>query len=86
LEDSETKGMYRRPVPIAIGSHDLAVLLIEGVLLALPEGRAPQSQVLSSPGLFPFKLPMMSGNLIASLSARIDVGRYGLDDELLRLV
>ncbi len=85
LGDSETKGMYRRCVPMVIGNPHLAALLMESVLLALPERQAPQSQVLSSPALFPFKLPMMSGSLIASHSMRIDVERYGLDDELLRL-
>lgn len=85
LGDSDTKGMYRRTPPVVVTSHDLAALLIEAVLLAIPEGRAPQSQILSHPGLFPFKLPMMSASLIASHSERIDVGRYGLDDELLRL-
>jgi hypothetical protein len=85
LEDSDTKGMYRRPPSVVVTSHELATLLIEAVLLAIPEGRAPQSQILSHPGLFPFKLPMMSASLIVSHSERIDVGRYGLDDELLRL-
>jgi len=86
LDDSETKGMYRRSAPEVITNHDLAALLIEGVLLAIPEGRAPQSQVLSNPGLFPFQLPHINAGMIAARSDRIDVGRYSLDDELLRLV
>lgn len=86
LDDSETKGMYRRSAPAVITNHDLAALLIEGVLLAIPEGLAPQSQVLSNPGLFPFQLPHINAGMIAARSDRIDVGRYSLDDELLRIV
>ena len=86
LDDSETKGMYRRSAPVVITNHDLAALLIEGVLLAIPEGRAQQSQVLSNPGLFPFRLPSMDGGMLAAHSSRIEASRYSLDDELLRLV
>ena len=86
LSDSETKGMYRRSAPVTITNYDLAALLIEGVLLAIPEGRAPQAQILSNPGLFPFQLPHINAGMIAARAERINVGRYSLDDELLRLM
>lgn len=85
LGDSDTKGMYRRIPPVVVSSHDLATLLIEAVLLAIPEGRAPQSLILSHPGLFPFQLPTINSSIFATSSERIGVDRHGLDDEYLRL-
>ena len=41
--------------------------------------------LLNNPSLFPFQLPMITGDLIAQRSERIDVVHCGLDDKLLKL-
>ena len=41
--------------------------------------------ILNNPAFFPFQLPVMTGDFISQRSGRIDVVRYGLDDELLSL-
>ena len=45
----------------------------------------PMRLLLNNPSLFPFQLPMITGDLIAQRSKRIDVVHCGLDDELLKL-
>ena len=41
--------------------------------------------LLNNPAFFPFLLPVMTGDLVSQRCDRIDVVRYGLDDELLKL-
>jgi len=41
--------------------------------------------IQSSPAFFPFEIEAMTGVRFAQLSSRVDVSRYGLDDELLVL-
>jgi hypothetical protein len=40
---------------------------------------------VNNPAFFPFQLPVISGDIISQRSDRIEVDRYGLDDELLKL-
>jgi hypothetical protein len=41
--------------------------------------------LLNHPAFFPFQFPVLSGDFISQHSERLDVDRYGLDDELLTL-
>ena len=41
--------------------------------------------LLNNPSFLPFQLPMITGDLIAQRSERIDVVHCGLDDKLLKL-
>ncbi len=51
-----------------------------------PRGaREPMSLLLNNPSLFPFQFPMITGDLTAQRSERIDVVHCGLDDKLLKL-
>lgn len=85
LKDSETKGCYEKSVQINIEDTNLAILMLESALLATPETKSPLCLLLNSPALFPFQLPVMSGDFISHHSKRIDVIRYGLDDDMLSL-
>lgn len=85
LKDSEAKGCYEKAVPVSIVDPNLAVLMLESALLASPEARDTLGMLLKSPAFFPFHLPVMTGDFISQRSGRIDVVRYGLDDELLKL-
>lgn len=85
LSDSTLKGCYERARPLKIVDHDLAILMLEAILHATPEGKSAMDLLLNNPGFFPFQLPPMTGDFVTKRSDRIDVVRYGLDDEFLNL-
>lgn len=85
LNDTESKGCYRRTEPIKIADGEVAILLIESSLYASKEGKGKLAVLLNSPAFFPFRLPLLRGDMIAKRTGRVEVTRYGLDDELLSL-
>jgi hypothetical protein len=85
LKDANAKGCYAKAAPISIDEPKLAILMFESALLATPEAKGTLGLLLNNPAFFPFQLPVMSGDFISQRSERIDVVRYGLDDELLKL-
>jgi len=85
LKDSEAKGCYERSAPVSVADPNLAILMLEAALHGTPEGKAALGLLLNNPVFFPFQLPMMTGDFIAQRTDHIDVDRYGLDDELLKL-
>lgn len=85
LKDSEAKGCYEKVVPLVVSDESLVVLLFESALHATIEGKGAMGLLLNSPAFFPLKLPVITGDLLAQRASRINVVRYGLDDELLRL-
>lgn len=85
LQDSATRGCYVKSQPQHISDPSLAVLLIESALHATPTGKATLGVLLNEPALFPFQFPGMTGDTIARHTNRIEVVRYGLDEELLQL-
>lgn len=70
--------------PIALSS-DLTILLYESALHADKEGKATLGLLKNNPAFFPFQLPVLTGDYISRQSNTINVVRYGLDDELLKL-
>ncbi|MFA5623571.1 MAG: hypothetical protein WC966_00745 [Bradymonadales bacterium] len=85
LKDSETKGCYEKPAPVSIAEPNLAILMFESALLATPEAKSALGLILHNPAFFPFQLPALTGDFVSHRSDRIDVLRYALDDELLKL-
>lgn len=85
LKDLKAKGCYERANPITITDHDLSILLLESALHANPEGKAALAMLLNAPAFFPFQLPVMTGDFVAQRAPRIEVVRYGLNDDLLTL-
>lgn len=85
LKDSEAKGCYEKAAPVRIVEPNLAILMFESALLATPEAKGALGLLLNNPAFFPFQLPVMTGDFVSQRSDRIDVVRYGLDDELLKL-
>ena len=82
---SEVKGCYKRVEPEFIHATSLAILMLEGALHAVPEGKWALGPLLNNPAFFPFQLPVMTGDFASQNNERIDVVHYGLDDELLIL-
>jgi HAMP domain-containing protein len=86
LTDTGSKGCYAKSPKIQIDQADRAALVYESVLLAEQIPKIAISLVQSNPALFPFAIQSMTGVRFSQLSKRVDVSRYGLDDELLVLV
>jgi len=85
LKDTKSKGSYEKSDTLMIQDRDLAILLLEAALHAIPEGKGALGLLINSPAFFPFQLPMLTGDLITKSASGIDVVRHGLDDELLKL-
>jgi hypothetical protein len=85
LKDSEAKGCYEKSAPLNVANSDLAILMFESALHATPEAKGALGLLLNNPAFFPFQLPVLTGDFVSQRSDRIDVVRYGLDDELLKL-
>lgn len=85
LEDTKTKGCYEKALPVNITDPQTAILMLESALYAAPDGKGTLGVLANNPAFFPFQLPVMNGDLISQRSNRIDVIRYGLDDELIKI-
>ncbi len=85
LVDSGVTGCYEKSTPISITEPDLALLLFESALLATPEGKGALMVLLNNPAFFPFQIPLLSGDSVSQYSTRIEVARYGLNEDLLIL-
>ena len=68
-----------------IADLGLAILMLESALLSTPSAKSTVGLVVNNPAFFPFQLPVMTGDFVSQRSERINVVRYGLDDELLKL-
>lgn len=85
LSDSKAKGCYEKATPLSVTDPNLAILMLESALLSTPEAKGTLGLLLNNPAFFPFQLPVLTGNVVSLNSRRIEVVRYGMDDELLRL-
>jgi hypothetical protein len=85
LKDSDTNGCYEKAAHVNIDEPKQAIVLFEAALLTNPEAKSTLGLLLNNPAFFPFRLPVMTGDLISRVSDRIDVVRYGLDEELLKI-
>ena len=71
--------------PMNVADAKLAILMFESALLTTPEAKGALGFLLNNPAFFPFQLPVITGDFVSQRSSRIEVVRYGLDDELLKL-
>ncbi len=85
LKDSEAKGCYEIFAPVSIANPNLVILMFESALLTTLEAKGALGLLLNNPAFFPFQFPVITGDFVSQRSDRIDVVRYGLDDELLKL-
>jgi len=85
LKDSGKKGCYEKNTLTNVEGFNLAILMYESALHSIPEAKGAMTLLSNSPSFFPFQLPVITGDFISQHSNRIDVIRYGLDDELLEL-
>ncbi len=86
LRDSEANGCYEKATPMSITESNLAILMLESALRAIPEGKGALRLILNNPSFFPFQMLSMTGDFISLHNERIEVIRYSLDDDLLKVV
>ena len=85
LKDSAAIGCYEKTSLMNIADKNLTILMFESALLSTPEASGALGLLLSNPAFFPFQLPVMTGDFVSLRNDRIDVVRYGLDEEMLKL-
>ena len=85
LRDSKKKGCYEISGSHIVSDSNVAIVLFESALHALPEGKCALGGLTNNPGFFPFQIPILNAGYIAQNCDRIDVVHYGFDDELLKL-
>lgn len=85
LDETPPKGCYKSGCKFEITDTRFATLLLESALHTLPDGKASLDSLMQNPAFFPFSLPEMTGSMALSVSPRIDLCRYGLDNELMML-
>ena len=85
LKDSDAKGCYEKSLPVNIVNTELTILIFQAALHANPDGKEALGLLLNNPAFFLFHLPSIAGDFVSQHSDQIDVVRYGLDDELLKL-
>jgi len=85
LGETTTVGCYEKLASVSVVEPKLAILLFEAALHATSEAKCALGLLLNNPAFFPFQMPIINGDYVSQHSSHIDVIRYGLDDELLKL-
>lgn len=62
-----------------------AVLLFESALYAEREGKLALASMRSNPAFFPFKIPIITSDIVLNENKLIDVNLFAFNDELLKL-
>lgn len=85
LIETNLKGTYGPGALVSVGHPALVAWLIEACLRARSNGSAHLKELFENPSLFPFRLRSVSGEIIIKESARMEIFRHGLDEELIML-
>ncbi|MCX5855665.1 MAG: hypothetical protein NTZ24_14025 [Deltaproteobacteria bacterium] len=85
LQETETKGIYRRGLTLSIDDPKLIALMIEAALHANSNGSTRLTDLLESTNLFPFRLKRTAAESLLIASPRLECVRHNMDDELVML-
>ena len=85
LSETAFKGTYEKAPAIPVIETKLVAWLIEAVICTRISGPMTLKSLSESATLFPFTLSQISPDELVSLSARLDVIRHSLDEELVIL-
>ena len=83
LKDTAERGVYERAGPPMEAGGQLALILLEALLLGVSSDGMPLDQALRHPALFPFRLDLAAHDL--RRAARFRVHRQGLDMDVVGL-
>lgn len=85
IEDAGTRGNYRKGQSLEIADTKTLSLVFEALLHTIPQASSPLPNLKNCPALFPFKIPVATGDSLCYSNPRLQVHRYGLDEEVLML-
>jgi len=85
LQDAAVKGCYEKGEILSIDNMRIVSLLLEGALHTIPDGKSSTNNLYDNPGFYMFDFPRMAGDLVAQTNPSIEVMRFGMDDEILKL-
>lgn len=83
LRDTETKGIYERAPGARFVGSDIAILLVEALLIDAEEESLPFDQLVGNSAIFPFEIALNAGDL-RNVSS-FQVHRQGLDTDFVEL-
>jgi hypothetical protein len=86
LHDTDRRGWYARGDAFSVADPRVAALLLESSLLASGEMQAALDALRQSPALFPFSMVGVPVDLLGRGSDRLEVVRYGVNEEYLRVL
>jgi hypothetical protein len=70
---------------LSVYDHSTLNLLLESALHTIPEGKAPINALYNNPGFFIFDCSAITGEQISQINPRIELMRFGIDEEILKL-
>jgi hypothetical protein len=85
LQETETKGVYRRGLSLSIDDPKLIAWMIEAALHANANGSTRLADMLVSTSLFPFRLKRTTSESLLIASPRLECVRHNMDDDLVML-
>jgi hypothetical protein len=85
LQETGIKGVYSAGATMAVDDDRLFAWLTEASLHARVNGSAPLKDLLDGPSFFPFQIKQVRAETLVGASARLDLIRHGLDDDLVML-
>jgi len=85
LTDTNRKGVYEAGELHRIDSVELAAWFIEAFLNSISSGKAQVGELLRNPALFPFALPALKGDQVASVSPRMENVSHSLNEDMVML-
>ncbi len=79
------KGCYKKGGVFVIDNVRIVSLLLEGALHTIPDGKSSINNIFNNPGFYMFEFPRVAGDLVAQTNPSIEVMRFGMDEEILKL-
>ena len=85
LNDTRKRGVYAQGDQYPVEQPNLIAWMVEASLHARANGSAAITDLLDGPSIFPFRLAHIPAEQVASFSLRLEIHRYGTDDDLVKL-
>ena len=83
--DTEKPGIYEKGKNHKISDSNMASLLVEAMLNALPEGRIPLDSITNCPAFFNFTLPALNGFNLVKANPNLCTEQYSVDEVFVML-
>lgn len=83
LNSCKMVGYYESVPKKIIKDENLAILMLESVLLTIPEAKSSLNLLIHCPSLFPLQLPLISIDCISRYSERLEIINFNDGNELI---